>query len=434
MSRNVSLTWSLSLSFLAVALLVVLGYALLALSFFSKGLDSVTSSNLARSVHSFVAAMPEGNGRGLLEVNGLQIASSWENLPPEVRANLTPPLREGELYKYDLAHWPSPPKEFNFVMRVREGGREYYVRQRLTPETASPLVGRQMRETLRTLVGVSAVTLVGLCLFTWLIIRRVSRPARALAAWAASLNEGRLKEEPPDFFYPELNRLAGLVRNSLAAEHRSLERERLFLQYSSHELRTPISVVLASAELLHRIVDRRGGVRETEKDILRRIERAGQTMRHLVETLLWLGRDVSDLPPAGMVDLAAQMQEVINESQYLCAGRELDIVVETTPWAAVLPEAAVRIVLGNVVRNALQHTLRGIVHIRQSGCCVTVVNYMAREGDAAGDVGFGLGLELIERLTARLGWAYADRCFPGRHEVEVRFTPLGTGARILPLP
>lgn len=434
MTRNVSLTWSLGLTFLAVALLIMLGYALLALNFFGKGLDSVTSSNLARSVRSFVAAMPEGPGRGLLEVNGLQIASSWENLPAEVRANLAPPLREGELYKYDLARWPAPPKEFNFVMRVREGGRDYYVRQRLTPETASPLVGRQMRETLRTLLGVSAVTLVVLCLFTWLIIRRVSRPARALSAWAASLNESGLKETPLDFFYPELNRLAGLIRNSLTAEHRSLERERLFLQYSSHELRTPISVVLASAELLHKIMDRHGSVRETEKDILRRIERAGRTMRHLVETLLWLGRDVTELPPSGMVDLAAQTQEVVNESQYLCAGKKLDVVVETSPWAAPLPEAAVRIVLGNVVRNALQHTLRGIVHIRQHGGSVTVVNYMAREGDAAGDMGFGLGLGLIEKLSARLGWGYENRRFPGRNEVEVRFAPLRAGARPLSLP
>lgn len=33
-----------------------------------------------------------------------------------------------------------------------------------------------------------------------------------------------------------------------------------------------------------------------------------------------------------------------------------------------------------------------------------------------------------------LATTIVDRCFPGRQEVEVRFTPLGTGARILPLP
>ncbi len=33
-----------------------------------------------------------------------------------------------------------------------------------------------------------------------------------------------------------------------------------------------------------------------------------------------------------------------------------------------------------------------------------------------------------------LATTIVDRCFPDRHEVEVRFTPLGTGARILPLP
>lgn len=33
-----------------------------------------------------------------------------------------------------------------------------------------------------------------------------------------------------------------------------------------------------------------------------------------------------------------------------------------------------------------------------------------------------------------LATTIVDRCFPDRHEVEVRFTPLRAGARILPLP
>lgn len=307
-------------------------------------------------------------------------------------------------------------------MRVRADGQDYYVRQGVRQEDASPLVGRQMAETVRILLGVSAVTVAALFLFTRLLIRKVSRPAKALADWAAELDEQRLKETPPDFCYPELNKLAALIRKSLVAEHRSLEREQLFLQYSSHELRTPISVVLAATELLRKIMSRRGTDREMEKSIVQRIDRAGHTMTHLVETLLWLGRDVAEMPAPGMVDVDALLKEIVHDTNKLYIEKDLKFVLETAPCRMLLPEAAARIVLGNVVRNAFQHTLRGIIHISQHGGVVEVVNYMARESDLAGDIGFGLGLELTRRLTARLDWLYTSQAFPGRNVVTVRLS------------
>lgn len=422
MDRKISLSWFLSLSFLGIALLPVVGYAFLSLSFFGKGLDSIISANLAQAVQSYAAGAQAADSRGPQNVNGLVIASRWEDMPAEVRDNLTPPLREGALYKYDLGSWPDPPPQLNFVMRVRAGGHDYYVRQGVRQEDASPLVGRQMAETVRILLGVSAVTVAALFLFTRLLIRKVSRPAKALANWAADLDEQRLKETPPDFCYPELNKLAALIRKSLVAEHRSLERERLFLQYSSHELRTPISVVLAATELLQKIMSRRGADREMEKSIVQRIDRAGHAMTHLVETLLWLGRDVAEMPAPGMVDIDALLKELVHDTNKLYLEKHLKFVLETAPRRMFLPEAAARIVLGNVVRNAFQHTLRGIIHIRQYGDEVEVVNYMARESDLAGDIGFGLGLELTRRLTARLGWVYTSRAFPGRNVVTVRMS------------
>lgn len=422
MDRKISLSWFLSLSFLGIALLPVVGYAFLSLSFFGKGLGSIISANLAQAVQLYAADTPAAGRRGLQNVNGLEIAPRWEDMPAEVRDNLTPPLREGVLYKYDLGSWPDPPQQLNFVMRVRADGQDYYVRQGVRQEDASPLVGRQMAETVRILLGVSAVTVAALFLFTRLLIRKVSRPAKALADWAAELDEQRLKETPPDFCYPELNKLAALIRKSLVAEHRNLERERLFLQYSSHELRTPISVVLAATELLRKIMSRRGTDREMEKSIVQRIDRAGHTMTHLVETLLWLGRDVAEMPAPGMVDIDALLKEIVHDTNKLYIEKDLKFVLETAPCRMLLPEAAARIVLGNVVRNAFQHTLRGIIHISQHGGVVEVVNYMARESDLAGDIGFGLGLELTRRLTARLDWLYTSQAFPGRNVVTVRLS------------
>lgn len=431
MKAKLSLKCYLSLSFLAMALLLVAGYAGLSLNFYSRGLDSVTAANLAHAVRMYVDFQRRGLEMGpfpppppppppphLHPDQALQIVTDWKDMPSRVRSRIKEPLKEGELYKFEISKWPNPPLELNFVMLLRIDGKKYYVRQAFTPETASPLMGRQIAETMRTLFIVSASTVVALCLMVWLLFRRIARPARALEGWAASLDELALKSQPPDFCYPELNRLAELIRNSLIAEHLTLERERLFLQYSSHELRTPISVVLAATELLGKIQQGREGEGHTaENAIVQRIDRAGHTMAHLVETLLWLGKDVAELPPSTVVDLEILLREIIHDADYLRAGKHLDLAVQTEPCVMRIPETAARIVLGNIVRNAFQHTLRGTIYVNQCGAAVEVINFISKESDLATDIGFGLGLELTSRLSERLGWKYEHKSFPGRNVV-----------------
>lgn len=130
------------------------------------------------------------------------------------------------------------------------------------------------------------------------------------------------------------------------------------------------------------------------------------------------------MPVPGMVDIDALLKEIVHDTNKLYyVEKDLKFVLETAPCRMLLPEAAARIVLGNVVRNAFQHTLRGIIHISQhGGGVVEVVNYMARESDLAGDIGFGLGLELTQRLTARLDWLCTSQAFPGRTVVTVRLS------------
>ncbi len=74
MDRKISLSWFLSLSFLGIALLPVVGYAFLSLSFFGKGLDSIISANLAQAVQLYAADTPAAGRRGLQNVNGLEVA------------------------------------------------------------------------------------------------------------------------------------------------------------------------------------------------------------------------------------------------------------------------------------------------------------------------------------------------------------------------
>ncbi|MEB3733551.1 histidine kinase dimerization/phospho-acceptor domain-containing protein [Halopseudomonas pachastrellae] len=59
-------------------------------------------------------------------------------------------------------------------------------------------------------------------------------------------------------------------------------------RFTSHELRTPISVIRANVELLERLRAQSRIDPAMEQQALDRIDRASLTMQHLTETLLWL--------------------------------------------------------------------------------------------------------------------------------------------------
>ena len=275
---------------------------------------------------------------------------------------------------------------------LKHEGQTYYLRQQLTSENFSPLVGKHAFSSLHTIFAIGGVTIIALCVLAFLLCKKIVRPGSALSQWAANLDEHSLRTTPPNFYYPELNKLASLIRNSLLSVRQSLDREQLFFRYSSHELRTPITVILNSVELLQKIKESTNGHREEqEKSVVQRIERAGQTMQHLVETLLWLGRDATTHLPASSVDIELLLKEVVQESNYLLLHKHIDLVLDTQSTKLYVPETACRIVLANLVRNAFVHIRRGLIHIIQRDAQIEVINYMAEEDDISKDIGFGLG-------------------------------------------
>lgn len=85
-----------------------------------------------------------------------------------------------------------------------------------------------------------------------------------------------------------------------------------------------------------------------------------------------------------------------------------------------------------MIRNAFQHTQHGIVTVKQSKMCIIIANENIRvntndtetteaELDAQNDLGFGLGLELTERLVKHYGWQYTNIAKSNGHYVEINF-------------
>ena len=214
----------------------------------------------------------------------------------------------------------------------------------------------------------------------------------------------------------------------------AIERERLFTRDAGHELRTPLAVIKGSLDLLERnperpIHDRRA---------LARMRRTADDMESLLETLLTLAHE-----EAVAADVPVQVNDIVAEE----AERLADLAEErrnrlTVRQEDVLrvpaPVPAVRVVVANLLRNALAYTENGDVEVcveeRRLRVSDTGIGMSQQELERAFDPfyrsdagramaqGHGLGLSIVRRLTAQYGWTLQARSSPGHGtSVEVRF-------------
>lgn len=429
MKRRTSLRWFVATLVLTVGLVLVIGYSKLAGYYFISGMDNIIASQMEQTALKYFQAGSKGEREMLRRLSDTNITRHWQEQPVPIREIFgTEALQAGRLYKaLKKSGWSSPPETVSFVMLFQQGENRLFVSRQLSRAMVTELVRRNVQESRSTLIMISLGSALALGLLVWLTLRRVSKPVRALSQWTRTLDAGKLDQPPPDFHYPELNDMAGLIRTSLSSVQQALAREHDFLRHASHELRTPICVVRNNVELIDKLRSLPGQtLSPTEQNAFERIKHAGTTMQHLTETLLWLSRDgIPDSLPLTELDLDKLLADLVEENSYLLQGKNINLRVETAPCLQTLPEQPVRIVLGNLIRNAFQHTWEGEIAILQTENEITVINSQTDTTDPADNQGFGMGLRLTRELTGKLGWPYVDEWRDGLRHAVVSVIPHG---------
>ena len=103
----------------------------------------------------------------------------------------------------------------------------------------------------------------------------------------------------------------------------------------------------------------------------------------------------------------------------------MSVQLQLSDCELTLAKTASEIVIGNVIRNAYQHTQQGRVTISLSDATLTVLNEedgleeeaLNEKGQATLsaptiselDGGFGIGLKLLDKLCAKLEWEYSHK-------------------------
>lgn len=224
---------------------------------------------------------------------------------------------------------------------------------------------------------------------------RAEREARA--AQARSLADSRAANDKLDATVAQRTRelrIENLERRR--AEHRlkrALREQRNFLSTVSHEFRTPLSIIDASAQLVsidHAAVDGRAR-RELEK-----VRRAARRMVDLVDSLLtddWLDASAAQLHRADF-DLVALL-EAVRERHALASERRVELRTSDASLPIFADESLLGILLNNLLDNAVKHSPEGTaieIDVRRDDGSVVV---------GVRDHGLGLHNDDIERIFER---------------------------------
>ena len=199
-------------------------------------------------------------------------------------------------------------------------------------------------------LGIWALGLIG----GWWISGRAIRPIQTISETASRIAEGNLLERiSTDGARSELNQLSTVLNQTFERLQASFERQKQFTSDASHELRTPVTILLSETQ---RILKRQR-TPEEYREALQTCGQTAQRMRHLIEALLLLARQEGSASQAHWepCDLATLLRDTISHLLPLAAEKHVTLHCDLQPAPCTGDASALAIVAANLMTNAIQH-------------------------------------------------------------------------------
>lgn len=243
------------------------------------------------------------------------------------------------------------------------------------------------------------------------IVLPLQKLTRQISATPVAKRIPKIEEKFAD---KELQSIANTFNQYLTETEKFILREQSLVNLASHELRTPIAVILGALEVL----EHRDGITDDNRVILERIYRAASEMQNNTSTMLKLARkenhadDVNrhfqaDNIIGEVIDDLSLSHDMSNRVQFHRATQDQPALYGDPTLAKML--------FRNLVQNALQHTQSTItiesnhntLSISDQGIGLSSEQQSILQGQTSTltDNGFnGLGLYIVTLICERLNW------------------------------
>ncbi len=326
----------------------------------------------------------------------------------------------------------SPPQTGPHPFYTRATGRNFDVIV-ATPQGGQLLIGRPLAKEWDALewlvlriVGMGIVCLVGgIVVANWLS-RRLSEPLTQLTETAERMTSRHLhtRIEPVEGSL-EVVRLGLVFNQMLAGLETAFEKQTRFVAEASHELRTPVTVVLSQVE--HALFRDRSP--DEYRQALTVCLRSTKRMKSLIDQLLFLARaDAGKLTlrfvPTNLADVAAQAAELLRP---LATAHTISLTTDLAPAQFHGDPDRLGQVVTNLITNAIRynnphgHVIvqtrtsdhEVILQVRDDGIGIPLADQphlfdrfyrVDTARTQQDDTGTGLGLSLVQEIvTAHAG-------------------------------
>ncbi len=254
--------------------------------------------------------------------------------------------------------------------------------------------------------------------FTVLITKKITISMKKVCSTANKIGKegnvsGRIENEN---FFQEIDAMAQANNRMISHLEDVVDRQKQFTSDVAHELRTPVSVILAECEYIKKY----SGEKEDYEETLEVIGRQTQKINRIISMLLQLARidEVTLTDKAEDIHLKTMIQKICAEEPLI---KEKDITVKENFSAerGIVEGGLFAIAVKNLVNNAAKYSkehseievgLRKekgslIFYVKDHGCGMKeeevkkACNRFYRGDSARNSEGFGLGLSIAERIA-----------------------------------
>jgi two-component system osmolarity sensor histidine kinase EnvZ len=299
-------------------------------------------------------------------------------------------------------------EQHGFFISFHIDDDEYWVmlpRERIERQFPWQWLGWTMLALLLSLIG------------AWLIVSRINRPLKALAAAAADIGRGKTPEPLPESGPLEIQTLAHSF-NQMSQDLARLDADRaLILAGVSHDLRTPLARLRLSTEMS-----------ASDEALKQGMIADIAEMDSIIGQFLDFARTQSEEPLAP-TDIAVLAREAVE--QQLRLGHAVQANIEPVPERA-LRRMGIKRLIANLVDNALAYGERDVCVATRSEGGKLILEVLDRgpgippqeaerlkqpftrlEQARSGKGGSGLGLAIVDRIARHHGGSFELLPRPG---------------------